>query len=67
MYKTQFLYTGEFGVVYRALYSPNSDFNSTPQQVAVKKLKGLLFTITLLILHLVCIMYSLFTFTMTSR
>ena len=48
-----FFYTGEFGIVYRALYSHNSDFTSIPQPVAVKTLKGLLFTITLLILYLV--------------
>ena len=47
MLRANFFYTGEFGIVYRALYSPNSDFTSIPQPVAVKTLKGLLFTITL--------------------
>ena len=68
-FKTQFLYTGEFGVVYRALYSHNSDFTSIPQPVAVKTLKGLLFTITLYTNTASClynVYYSLFTFMMTS-
>ena len=47
MLRANFFYTGEFGIVYRALYSHNSDFTSIPQPVAVKTLKGLLFTITL--------------------
>ena len=47
MLRANFFYTGEFGIVYRALYSPNSDFTSIPQPVAVKTFKGLLFNITL--------------------
>ena len=69
MLKANFFYTGEFGIVYRALYSPNSDFTSIPQPVAVKTLKGLLFTITLYTNTASClynVYYSLFIFTILS-
>ena len=56
MHKSQFPLSGEFGIVYRALYTHKSDLTGVPQPVAVKTLKGLSITITLLILHLVHIM-----------
>ena len=34
-------FTGEFGIVYRALLTHESDFSVMPQAVAVKTLKGL--------------------------
>ena len=42
--KANFIYTGEFGIVYRALCTHKSGLTGVPQPVAVKTLKGLLFT-----------------------
>ena len=56
MHKSQFPLSGEFGIVYCALCTHKSDLTGVPQPVAVKTLKGLSITITLLILQLVHIM-----------
>ena len=60
MLRANFFYTGEFGIVYRALFSHNSDFTSIPQPVAVKTLKGLLFTITLLLVIVKYCMHTIY-------